>query len=187
MKHLKINELLAGLESTKYLEIGYGVGINFNMIQSEYKVSIDPDVKLEINSSNVNVIAITSDEFFKSNEDKFDLIFIDGDHESSQVEKDIINAWNSLEKGGIIVMHDINPPTKAHQEIPRKQLSWTGDVWRSFVGFKNEYPKIKTAYLEDKYGLGVIYKSGHKIKKGFTDYTTTFEEFNTNKQQILGI
>ena len=48
----------------------------------------------------------TSDEFFEKNEKKFDLIYIDGSHEASQVYKDLCNSWNCLNQEGIIICDD---------------------------------------------------------------------------------
>tara|TARA_B100000963_G_scaffold305185_1_gene279287 strand:- start:2588 stop:3304 length:717 start_codon:yes stop_codon:yes gene_type:complete len=48
----------------------------------------------------------TSDNFFKNNEKKFNLIYIDGSHEISQVYRDLCNSWNCLEDNGIIICDD---------------------------------------------------------------------------------
>ena len=48
----------------------------------------------------------TSDSFFIKNKEKFDVIYIDGSHESTQVYKDINNAWNFLNIGGILICDD---------------------------------------------------------------------------------
>ena len=49
---------------------------------------------------------MTSDEFFKINSDKFDLIYVDGDHSAKQVFRDINNSWNILNKGGCLILDD---------------------------------------------------------------------------------
>ena len=38
---------------------------------------------------------------FENNQNYFDLIYIDGDHETNQVHKDINNSWKILNKGGL--------------------------------------------------------------------------------------
>ena len=48
----------------------------------------------------------TSDEFFLHNKEKYDVIYIDGWHEASQVYKDINNSWNCLNENGIIICDD---------------------------------------------------------------------------------
>lgn len=48
----------------------------------------------------------TSDEFFKNNEKKYDVIYIDGWHEAPQVYRDICNSWYCLNEGGLVVCDD---------------------------------------------------------------------------------
>lgn len=50
---------------------------------------------------------MTSDEFFKTDQ-KFDFIYIDGDHRYTQAKKDIENALQHLNKGGIICGDDLD-------------------------------------------------------------------------------
>ena len=44
--------------------------------------------------------------FLKKNDDKFDLIFVDGDHTANQVLKDLKNSWNILIDGGYLILDD---------------------------------------------------------------------------------
>ena len=81
-----------------YLEIGTFKDELFNKINCKYKVGVDP-----VSGGNVRK---TSDDFFKTNSQKFDLIFIDGLHHYKQVKKDIVNSLNALNDKGIILMHD---------------------------------------------------------------------------------
>jgi len=48
----------------------------------------------------------SSNEFFENNKDNFDIIYIDGWHEASQVDLDINNSWNFLNINGIIICDD---------------------------------------------------------------------------------
>ena len=57
-------------------------------------------------SNLVNFYKDGSDAFFKKNNKKYDLIFIDGNHTIDQAFKDIANAFNCLNKNGIIIIHD---------------------------------------------------------------------------------
>ena len=179
-KHLSINGLILAVAGKNYLEIGYGNGFNFNLIECANKTAIDP----ELQEPKPGLLWLTSDDFFKDNKKKFDVIFIDGDHTAEQVEKDILNAWAACKKGGVIILHDINPPTEAHQITPRVQDSWTGDAWRAWVGFKDLNADVKTEYVEEKYGLGVIYKSGHKIGPGFTNTYLKYEDIEASRGYI---
>lgn len=57
-------------------------------------------------SNKINFFKDGSDNFFLKNNKKYDLIFIDGNHTIDQAFKDIANAFNSLNKNGIIIIHD---------------------------------------------------------------------------------
>jgi hypothetical protein len=156
-----------------YLEIGLGDMVNFEALQVEYKQGVDP------------IINTTSDEFFKANTQTFDLIFIDGLHEAEQVEKDIVNAWNCLNTKGQILIHDIKPPTFDSQVVPRKKKIWCGDVWRAWYGLKST--KLNLGYFEEDFGLGVIYKSKHKLTSGFVDVETDWKQYNKTKGWLINI
>lgn len=165
-KATELNKLLEEKEGeTSYLEIGYEKGSTFNAVNATMKVAVDPF------TDRGGVIQLPSDRYFETNEDKFDVIFIDGDHRSEQVERDLVNAYACLKRKGYLVLHDCNPHNEGMQAVPRSQREWTGDVWKVCYGFINEYgEKIKWHYNDaDPYGLFVVQKTGmYKVKPGFT-------------------
>jgi hypothetical protein len=59
-----------------------------------------------LNKSNIKFFKTTSDNFFKNNKNFYNLIYIDGSHEYSQVKKDLVNSLNCLEKNGYIICDD---------------------------------------------------------------------------------
>jgi len=73
---------------------------------------------------------MTAHDFFKKNFDKFDVIFIDGDHNYEQVRQDLIECLKILNTNGIIFLHDVLPRSELEQIIPQKIDIWTGDVWK---------------------------------------------------------
>jgi hypothetical protein len=130
-----INSLIKDYGFKSYLEIGLGKGTNFNQIKVDFKIGVDPKSDSIPIKSGITKPQ-DSDTFFEwglkeCNDDssnKVDLIFIDGNHTAEQVERDIVNAWNCLNKGGLILLHDINPPTKKSQEVPKVSSPWKGTV-----------------------------------------------------------
>ena len=85
---------------------------------------------------------MTSDEFFKQNEKRFDLIFIDGLHEANQVFRDVKNSLNYLNENGVILLHDCNPSIEEHQTFPqsldhnKRHLNiWLGDTWKTVTRY----------------------------------------------------
>ncbi|AGO48005.1 DNA methylase [Cellulophaga phage phi12:1] len=133
----------------------------------------------EIKSLPVLVIGTHNQNILEGSDDKYGLIFIDGDHSAEQVEKDIVNAWKALNPGGAIAINNCKPYTKEMQTMPRMQSQWTGDTWRAVEGFKKEYPAIRTEDLGGKYGMIAIHKTKRKGKTpkiGFIDNESTYEE-----------
>ena len=178
-----INGLIKEHGFSSYLEIGLGDGNNFREVDCKIKLGVDPQVK----STYMSLVKKSSDDFFSSwlkTNEVFDIIFIDGLHHADQVERDIVNAWNCLNKGGIILIHDIKPHTFEMQQVPRIQTVWTGDVWRAWNGLKIN-TKLKLDYWDDQYGLGIIHKSRHKLELGFLDMDTTFEDYKANEGWLI--
>lgn len=58
------------------------------------------------NFKNINKIKSDSDDFFLRNNNKFDVIYIDGSHFAPQVYKDCFNAWNILMTSGFLICDD---------------------------------------------------------------------------------
>lgn len=110
-----IREILPLYENPAYLEIGYGNGDCFDLIQINNKTCVDPN-PVESSKFGQEGIAhkMKSDEFFSINKLKYDVIFIDGDHCYAQVAKDLNNAKKFLKPNGCIIMHDCGPLDKDH-------------------------------------------------------------------------
>lgn len=87
-----VNLLLNKFQNPSYLEIGCASNNLFDSVPAQNKIGVDP-------SSGGNVRK-TSDDFFKTNDIYFDVIFIDGLHTYEQVRRDIINSIKSLNKTG---------------------------------------------------------------------------------------
>ena len=57
--------------------------------------------------SRTNVYKGTSNSFFNQNQDKFDLIYVDGSHFGEDVYLDAINSFNALNNKGYIIFDDL--------------------------------------------------------------------------------
>ena len=109
-------------KDAKYLEIGCDDNVLFNAVACRYKIGVDPHKG--------GTHRMTSDNFFEKNETKFDVIFIDGLHEYSQVMKDAINSIKFLNKDGFIAFHDFLPKNWIEAHVPRLNITWNGDIWK---------------------------------------------------------
>lgn len=177
-----LNYIAEKIQAEMYLEIGVSNGSNFNKIQVEQKTGVDPDPKSKA------TYIMTSDEFFKhiqqggDNSMAFDLIFIDGLHHADQVKKDILNAWDYLLMGGVIILHDCNPPYEKITHVPRDSKEWCGDVWKAAVNLAGGM--MFTVNLD--YGCIVLRKEGNDfIDFEETDYDWEF--FDENRKALLNL
>lgn len=102
-----------------FLEVGCLGGDLCMSLKTKRSLGIDinthPDWAIYTSRSEgrVQFLQCSSDDFFKVNQDKFGLIFIDGDHHANQVYKDFEHSLECLEDGGMIALHDTLPPTHA--------------------------------------------------------------------------
>lgn len=132
-----LNNFITARGYRSFLEIGTDKGETFDKVNAPLKTSVDP------NPVSPATFIATSDEFFKVNNDKFDIIFIDGLHEHNQVWRDILNSLNHLNKNGVIVLHDCNPQNEREQTYsatPITAFSWQGTAWKAFVKARATLP-----------------------------------------------
>lgn len=124
----------------RYLEIGCAADDCFKHICAEDKTGVDP--------IRGGTERMTSDEFFATGPDSFDVIFIDGLHLKEQCARDFDNAEAHLKPGGLIVIHDALPPTfeSTDPAVMEDALGrgeavdsvgmWCGEVWRVLVDLR---------------------------------------------------
>ena len=175
-----INYFIKKNDYKSYLEIGCDKNQIFSQITLNKKIGVDP-----YSGGNVRK---TSDDFFKENVEKFDLIFIDGLHVYEQVKKDIINSINFLKKKGVILVHDCLPDTIGKQAVPRYKMQWNGNVWKAIVDLRQRNDlEIHTCFVDQ--GIGIIKKQINssilKINKKTQDLK--FSDFYHNHKEYLRI
>lgn len=73
-----------------------------------------------------------SDVFFEQNKDKFDVIFIDGDHRYEQAKRDFDNSVLCMVHNGTIFLHDIMDRTQKqprHKSVARVYDEFEREGW----------------------------------------------------------
>ena len=172
-----INYLINKNNYSSYLEIGCDDDVLFKKIKIKNKIGVDP--------VSGGTIRKTSNDFFKNNEKKFDIVFIDGLHHYKQVKQDILNSINFLNEDGIILLHDCMPDSMSKQAVPRYKMVWNGDVWKAITYFRQE-KFLDTFTCEIDQGIGIIKKRENssilKIDKSisklkFKDYYYNYKRF----------
>lgn len=143
-----VNLLVRKFNDCRYLEIGCASNSLFNSVPVLNKIGVDPAAGGNRRE--------TSDQFFESNSDQYDVIFIDGLHTYEQVRRDVINAIRCAKVGSWVGLHDMLPRTWLEHHVPIVTCGpWTGDVWK--VAFElAETPGIDFRLLKIDHGVGVF-------------------------------
>jgi hypothetical protein len=187
-RHAFVNKSLRNFNNPSYLEIGVQSNDLFNSIPLKLsnKYGVDPETG--------GNFRMTSDKFFSEYTNiKFHTIFIDGLHHYEQVQKDAINSIKHLNKNGIIFFHDMLPRNEFEEYVPRKQSSWTGDVWKVAVELMNSPNCIfKIANIDMGIGILKILDNFQYIKmpelkdKRYDDFLKYYPKFDIiNSEQAL--
>jgi hypothetical protein len=194
-----INFYAKNITAQSYLEIGVRLAdVNFNHIKVPSKTGVDPGAEGYFEGTH----CMTSDDFFKQNKDTFDLIFIDGLHESKQCLKDINNALSILNNGGVIICHDMNPKIKEHQLLKddplrikfveeQKKLKnkeyglWTGDCWKAFVILRSTRKDLEMYVIDTDFGVGIIKRGSQQTICIPTELT--YEYLELHREILLNL
>jgi len=172
-----------GKSNIKYLEIGCQNNYNFNAICLEDKIGVDPDIG--------GNLRMTSDQFFKQNELKFDLIFLDGLHTYEQTKRDLLNSLEIINENGVIVLDDFIPRNWREHFTPRVQTDWNGDVWKiAFELVKSKGIDFRIIAIDG--GQCVIFKNSNKyyIPDSFNEFKDLNYDFyfeNFNKLPVINL
>lgn len=170
-----LNLIIEKKNYESYLEIGVCLGRTFRNIKCKRRLSVDPKENEYVTH------VMTSNDFFKENKNKFDLIFVDGLHVYEQVKQDILNSLECLNENGIIIAHDTFPKneyeeryeyTIDEQELIKvldkynveyskynvRDLSafWMGNVWKSILDLQLEDNDLEF-YTLDKNDINIFH------------------------------
>jgi len=213
-----IQKIIDKKRAKTYLEIGVFDGRLFLKVRANRKVAVDPKFKIRRktklwfllkNYSNVfsKYYQMTSDQFFEENsstlgESGIDVAFVDGLHTYAQSLKDVKNCLKYLNKDGVIIMHDCNPPHAAaaylansitHAEslnLPGWTGEWCGDVWKTIAHLRSTRTDLNIFVFDADYGLGIITKGDPEDVLAYTKReinSLSYEDFQKNKEKILNL
>jgi hypothetical protein len=167
-----INYMIEKFGYKSYLEVGQSWGKCFKQIRCDFKESID------IVAGHNPTYTMPSDKFFATYPDKrYDIIFVDGDHEKTQVKRDIINSLNILNDGGTIICHDVNPTTAEHL-----QPNLCHNAWEAFAELRCERDDLEM-YTIPVDLLGII-RRGSQIPYG-NEWQPTWEYLSSHRHDLM--
>lgn len=178
-----LNKLIQDNNYKSYLEIGIDNCENFNAINIETKISVDPtDLR-----GCKPMFMLTSDEFFSINKSKFDIIFIDGMHTFEVSYRDLLNSLDVLNENGVIILHDTFPKRYEYQTVPATVPCWTGDVWKTILKAQLEIKNICIFTYDVESGITLIKKMENNSTNTELKPIYYYEYFTQNFNQILNI
>lgn len=185
MTHAAIlNKLLSIFENPTYLEIGVNKGDTFSKIIAQRKVAVDPHFTFDVIDSanhapNTVFHEIESDHFFSriaKRYNRFDVIFIDGQHTFEQTLRDFCNSIMFLADDGIIVIDDVCP-SSYHAAMPNLAASfelrrhlhlqdrdWMGDVYKLVFFIETFFPQFNYATIKETHGQTVVWRAPRHIR-----------------------
>jgi hypothetical protein len=182
-----INTLIKRYGYQRYLEIGVEEGEAFTNVQCAVKHGVDP---YSVNAT----FRIPSDEFFAMiNDDvEYDIIFVDGLHVEDQAQRDIENSLLHLSEGGIIVVHDCDPPNEWYQRsYEEAQLNgcrqWNGTTWRGFVNLRATRPDLEMCVVDTDWGCGIVRQDGEGQDIIDLPDNYSYADFQVHRKQWLNL
>lgn len=178
-----IAKTISALDAERYLEIGCETDIVFKSVACSHKVGVDPN--------RGGTVRATSDDFFAGNDERFDVIFVDGLHEYAQVKRDIDNALSVLNEGGAILIHDCLPLSYAAQAVPRiagRKEAWTGDVWKAIAELKQR-TDVDLRVIATDSGVGLLLPRENTDRKDFgvIDFASLDYRFYLDRHRDFGL
>jgi SAM-dependent methyltransferase len=144
-----INAVIGEFGYQDYLEIGCRRDDCFGKIDIARRVGVDP--------AQGGTVKMTSDEYFATHDETFDIVFIDGLHTYEQVIRDIRNALKALRPNGTILLHDCLPTNCLAQFDFPVMPQWNGDVWKAIVEART-FGNADTATCLIDHGVGLMRK-----------------------------
>lgn len=140
---------LPGIEHYSYLELGIGNGQNFSGIKCQNKFCVDINGTASYTG--------TTDNFFSglTSPVKWDIIFIDANHDYEYVVRDWNNSVDRCNKW--LLLHDMVPPTPGHTH--RDLCSDSYKVLYHIL----KYEKFKVYTMDVNYGFTLVYMPAGRI------------------------
>jgi len=202
-----INSIIDKKKAQTYLEIGVQTGNCFNNIKCPKKIAVDPEILTEERNLENYYFEMTSNKFFRKKRkilknDCLDVVFIDGLHNYRQSLKDVKNSLNYLNEGGVIVMHDCNPPSQITAtpgksinyvrklNLPEFNDDWCGDVWKTIPHLRSMRNDLKILVFNYDVGIGIITKGEPSSMLNYTEEEIkmlTYDDLKKNPEYIVNL
>ena len=155
--------LLQKCNCQTFLELGIYQGDVIKVAKTFVKKCVGVDIVDHIGpNKKFTFIQKTTDEFFETNSDNFDAVFIDADHRYESAVKDLENSLKILNYNGFIIMHDTDPYKKEYLDP-----GYCGDSYKITQYVYDNHPELDIITLPvTEAGLTIIkrkHETRHKL------------------------
>lgn len=135
--------------------------------------------------SNLSISNKKSVDNLQNINDKFDIIFIDGNHEYQNVLNDILNSLKILNNNGIIFLHDCNPTNENMTKV--NPGSYLGEVYKAYINVVKTF-NFEYYTIDADWGCGII-KPNLSIDFNIiiNKIIENWNFFESNRNQLLNL
>jgi hypothetical protein len=107
-----------------------------------------------------------------------------------------------LSSKGVILFHDCNPvseaaadpearsPEEMQQKFPGTNAEWNGDVWKTIVHIRSQYPDFETVVLDCDFGVGVAWRQKTQQPLSYSPVqiqNMTYSDLDKNRTSLLNL
>jgi len=89
----------------------------------------------------------------------FDVVFIDPYHSYEASKIDLAYGLRLLSSGGVLVVHDCNPPKQGLTSPEYQQGDWMGETYLAFLEFVREHADLEYCVVDTDWGVGLIWRA----------------------------
>lgn len=180
-----ISDLIRDLQLQNYLELGVARGDCWYNVSSPKKVGVD--LMNESVWKIPNVLTSTTDDYFESlqQDEKYDIVFIDADHNKESVKKDFFNSLKHLADDGIVLFHDVYPLQE--ENIGPQSCGTAYAFWVSLVNLVPDDTHVFIGDPGDIEGtVGVYYNSTKSVDwDSFEEMNHSYGYFSENLEKYI--
>jgi hypothetical protein len=102
-------------------------------------------------------------ELVRSGE-RFDLVFVDAWHSYTSALRDIVFGLHLIKEGGVLLVHDCNPPDRTSAESEYHSGIWCGVTFAAYLDVVLFTGGIDYVTVDADYGCGIISKD-HRLAR----------------------
>lgn len=173
-----------------YLELGSYNCDNIKNIIDSVDLCVGVDIKkpeIEFKHDKYRFFNCSTKDFFNSNKDIFDIIFIDASHKKEDVLSDFFSSYCALKENGLILLHDTYPMSERYLKD-----GYCSDAYKTIDYIKavtRDFGEIVTIPVHP--GISIFRKCVRQLywKKSINmfDFISIIKKYNIKVQTIFDI